>query len=83
MDFMNNGFPYWTGFYCTHPYLKRFERIIHGQLRAFDILSAFIANTNTNQDEIIIARQNLALFQHHDAITGTSTRQVMDDYLNR
>ncbi|VIO90879.1 Glycosyl hydrolases family 38 protein [Brugia malayi] len=82
--YMDNAFsnaPFWTGFYNHRAYFKCFERIIQRELRLVDLLSVAIG-IYLNSD-VEIARRNLALSIHHDAITGTSKRHVMDDYMLR
>lgn len=76
------GYPYWTGYYTTRPYYKRLERIIQSRLRGADLLSAFDLR-GSDWHKIKQPRRDLALFQHHDAITGTSKEHVMRDYLDR
>uniref|UniRef100_A0A914WPV6 Glycoside hydrolase family 38 central domain-containing protein n=1 Tax=Plectus sambesii TaxID=2011161 RepID=A0A914WPV6_9BILA len=78
-----SSFSWWTGYFTTRPYHKRLERIIQSQLRATDLLSAFAFNSGNWSHKSIKPRRDLALFQHHDAITGTSKAYVMDDYLKR
>uniref|UniRef100_A0A915PTA9 mannosyl-oligosaccharide 1,3-1,6-alpha-mannosidase n=1 Tax=Setaria digitata TaxID=48799 RepID=A0A915PTA9_9BILA len=80
---------YWTGYYTTRPFYKRQERELHSFIRAADLLSTNVfANLSTENRQLIlekltVARRNLALFQHHDAITGTSKNHVMKDYSER
>ncbi|KAL0902689.1 hypothetical protein ABMA27_000506 [Loxostege sticticalis] len=87
---------YWSGYYTTRPYLKILARQFEHQLRTAEILftlvSNFIKQNNDNRlvgsakrleksyEQLITARRNLGLFQHHDAITGTSKANVMYDY---
>uniref|UniRef100_A0A914W7N2 Alpha-mannosidase n=1 Tax=Plectus sambesii TaxID=2011161 RepID=A0A914W7N2_9BILA len=75
-------YPDWTGYFATRPYYKRLERIIQSRLRSTDLLSALSLRDN-DWHKITKPRRDLALFQHHDAITGTSTALVMKDYLDR
>ncbi|PAV69612.1 hypothetical protein WR25_02103 isoform F [Diploscapter pachys] len=76
----------WTGYFTTRPFYKRQGRYLHSLIRAADLLS-YAARAKVDKDTIKSwnlvlqnARRTLSLFQHHDAITGTSKRHVMDDY---
>jgi hypothetical protein len=85
------GGDYWTGYFTSRPFLKRRERILQAYLYAADVL-LLDAMTRPKQktdaladqfDTVRDARRNLALVQHHDAITGTSKLHVMRDYGQR
>lgn len=87
---------YWSGYYTTRPYLKLLARQFEHQLRTSEILFTLVSNHIKQQnnprliasekrleksyEQLINARRNLGLFQHHDAITGTSKASVMYDY---
>lgn len=87
---------YWSGYYTTRPYLKILARQLEHQLRTSEILFTLVSNylkalknpklvgsqkrLEKSYEELIFARRNLGLFQHHDAITGTSKASVMYDY---
>ncbi|RUS73821.1 hypothetical protein EGW08_018414 [Elysia chlorotica] len=80
---------YWTGFYSNRPLYKHVARLLQAKLRIAEIvftmrmiksdtLVAFKAENASAK--LVSARRALALFQHHDAITGTSRKYVMKDY---
>ncbi|XP_047523943.1 alpha-mannosidase 2 [Pieris napi] len=87
---------YWSGYYTTRPYIKIVARQFEHQLRTaellFSLVSNFLRQSNKHMfesserklekyyEQLIYARRNLGLFQHHDAITGTSRASVMYDY---
>ncbi|XP_073965162.1 LOW QUALITY PROTEIN: alpha-mannosidase 2-like [Choristoneura fumiferana] len=87
---------YWSGFFTSRPYIKILGRQLEHQLRTSEILFTLVSNyikqSNNHKlvssekrlerfyDQLINARRTLGLFQHHDAITGTSKAGVMYDF---
>ncbi|XP_035211977.1 alpha-mannosidase 2-like [Stegodyphus dumicola] len=87
--YVNSRPSYWTGFYSTRPFYKKLAQELEHWLRTAEILYSFaktiVAKNSMNMllkdyNSLSSARQHLGLFQHHDAITGTSKEMVMSDY---
>lgn len=96
-DIFTDGYPaYWTGYYTTRPFVKIMSRELEHQLRTAEILFTLTFNMVNNAkldkalqelmgsyQNLIKARRNLGVVQHHDAITGTSREPVMNNYRDR
>lgn len=86
---------YWSGYFSSRPLFKNMDRSLEAYLRSAEIIfSTLLAHLALNRREqnfpvgqllpqLVSARRNLGLFQHHDAITGTSRDPVVVDYGNR
>jgi alpha-mannosidase II len=79
---------YWSGYYTSRPFYKSINRELESLVHAAEFLSAsFLRTGQAYQSEIQSglqkARRAMALFQHHDAITGTSKHATMNDYGSR
>lgn len=93
-DIFSSGQPaYWSGYFTTRPFYKMLSSELEHNLRSCEILFTLAYNAareykhenaikifEKNYEKMILARRNLGLFQHHDAITGTSKAAVMRDY---
>ncbi|KAL4231134.1 Alpha-mannosidase 2 [Mactra antiquata] len=82
---------YWTGYFTTRQFDKRLGREVQESLRAAELFSTIIFNDknfkllganvkNKMLRSLEVARKDLGVFQHHDAITGTSQAHVVIDY---
>lgn len=93
-DIFSEGRPaYWSGYFTTRPFMKILDRELESSLRSAEILYTVALNRarqnnfgpylkilERNFEKLVRARRNLGIFQHHDAITGTSKAFVMRDY---
>ncbi|XP_078101456.1 alpha-mannosidase 2-like [Sander vitreus] len=90
---------YWSGYFTSRPFYKRLDRTLEATLRATEILfSLTLAEMRRLHGDgrlaadfparehfgrLTAGRRSLALFQHHDAVTGTARDPVVVDYGNR
>ena len=86
---------YWTGYFTTRQFDKRLSREVQESLRAAELFAAISFARGKNGipipenkkkkilENLVFARQNLGIFQHHDAITGTARAHVVRDYEER
>ncbi len=85
---------YWSGYFTSRPSNKRLDRVLEHYLRSAEELFSLSNLIQAKSDKkfsranelyklLITARRNLAVFQHHDGITGTSKTPVVYDYANK
>ncbi|KAJ7014121.1 hypothetical protein NC653_003670 [Populus alba x Populus x berolinensis] len=81
---------YWSGYYISRPFFKAVDRVLEQTLRAAEIMMALLHGYCQRAQceklatgfayKMTAARRNLALFQHHDGVTGTAKDHVVQDY---
>lgn len=83
---------YWSGYYTSRSFYKHMDQELSAHLRGAEILfSLALAHSRHHgkfpcddlYPKLLSARKELALFQHHDGITGTAKDHVVVDYGER
>ncbi|KAL3526463.1 hypothetical protein ACH5RR_011119 [Cinchona calisaya] len=84
---------YWSGYYVSRPFFKAVDRVLEQTLRGAEIMMTFLLGYCQRAQceklptgfsyKLTAARRNLALFQHHDGVTGTAKDHVVKDYGTR
>lgn len=84
---------YWSGYYVSRPFFKAVDRILERTLRSSEMMMALLLGYCQRSQcvklplgfsyKLTAARRNLALFQHHDGVTGTAKNHVVLDYGTR
>ncbi|CAA6661402.1 unnamed protein product [Spirodela intermedia] len=71
---------YWSGYYVSRPFFKAVDRILE---QRYCDTSPCVRLPIAFSHKLTAARRNLALFQHHDGVTGTAKDHVVEDYGTR
>ncbi|XP_045502615.1 alpha-mannosidase 2 [Colias croceus] len=82
---------YWSGYYTSRPFYKNMDRALLGYVRAAEAITSQAVSSRSVtyilslqlRDRVERARRSLALFQHHDGVTGTSKDEVVVDYAKK
>ena len=81
---------FWTGYFSSRPFLKGYIRkasnVFYAMSKYYSTNKLIDGNNNNINNDVInklnSLREGVGLSQHHDAITGTSTRAVSRYYCN-
>ncbi|KAL5722349.1 mannosyl-oligosaccharide 1,3-1,6-alpha-mannosidase [Ranunculus cassubicifolius] len=81
---------YWSGYYVSRPFFKAVDRVLEQTLRGSEMMITLLLGychktacekfPTSFTHKLTAARRNLALFQHHDGVTGTAKNHVVEDY---
>nr|XP_017193536.2 lysosomal alpha-mannosidase [Oryctolagus cuniculus] len=75
---------FWTGYFSSRPALKRYERVSYNFLQVCKQLEALAgpaANVGPyGSGDSAPLDKAMAVLQNHQAVSGTSSQQVVDDY---
>lgn len=82
---------YWTGYFSSRAGAKSQVRLGSSQLHASNVYyAAAMLDQSVNEDFVqnsLLANDKmldeLGIYQHHDAVSGTAKQAVADDYTNR
>ncbi|KAL4705749.1 hypothetical protein ACJJTC_018348 [Scirpophaga incertulas] len=82
---------YWSGYYTSRPFYKNMDRVLLSYVRAAEIITSQAESAQAVtyimslqlRDRVENARRSLALFQHHDGVTGTARDGVHEDYAKK
>ncbi|KAF8382424.1 aman-2 [Pristionchus pacificus] len=79
---------YWSGYFTSRPFYKQLDRVLQHYLRSAEIVFSLSHMSGGDSgpaseesfERLVRARRALALFQHHDGVTGTGKDHVVKDY---
>jgi hypothetical protein len=94
--YADQGVAYWTGYYTTRPHFKREVKIFGQVFRAFKQIFSKVYSMRDNgymsflqfyMESVYVFFDDygteLGIFNHHDAISGTSPENTIIDYRER